>query len=191
MELSSYHRGSLNRKDIKKVMNNASHIFDKFAAIFKEGKMKECLLSDADIESMCLHFQEVYVLWDRAFLLARIINPTDEDVNTYQTFVLVTVNGSKILQCSIISKVHAMLRHVQWQLKNLPGGLGDKMEDWVECLHQWGMQQRRHFCTVQDPLVCALAREKAASCNMHPNVLAQVEATDAWNKQQFSEKRQM
>jgi hypothetical protein len=28
----------LNGKDIKKVMNNATHISDQFAAIFKEGK---------------------------------------------------------------------------------------------------------------------------------------------------------
>jgi hypothetical protein len=37
VELSSYHGGSLNGKDIEKMMNNASHIFDKFAAILKEG----------------------------------------------------------------------------------------------------------------------------------------------------------
>ena len=35
VELSSYHGGSLNGKDIKKVMNNASNMFDQFAAIFK------------------------------------------------------------------------------------------------------------------------------------------------------------
>ena len=28
VELTSYHGGSLNGKDIKKVMNNASHVFD-------------------------------------------------------------------------------------------------------------------------------------------------------------------
>jgi hypothetical protein len=138
---------------------------------------------------MCLHFQDVYILWDGAFLLARSINPTDEDADTYQKFVLVVVHGSKVLQCSITSKVHAMLHHVQWQMMNLPGGLGDKMEDWVKSLHQWGMQQRRRFCTVQDPLVRALAREKATSRNMHPNELAQVEETDAGNKQKLSEKK--
>ena len=58
-ELSSYHGGSLNGKDIKKVMNNASHIFDKLAAIFKMGKREECLLADADIDLTCLHFGEV------------------------------------------------------------------------------------------------------------------------------------
>ncbi len=70
IELSSYHGGSLNRKDIKKVMNNATRLFDKFAAIFKGGKREGCLLSDEGIDSMCLHFREVFVLWDGAFLLA-------------------------------------------------------------------------------------------------------------------------
>ena len=94
-----------------------------------------------------------------------------------------------LLQCSITPKMHSMLRHVKWQMKNLPGGLGDKMEDWVECQHQWGMRMRRRFRTVQDPLVRALAREKAASRNMHPDVLAQVESTDVGNKRNLSERK--
>jgi hypothetical protein len=76
-------------------------------------------------------------------------------------------------------------------MKNIPGGLDDKMEDWVERQHQWGMQQRRRFRTVQDPLVRVLAREKATSRNTHPDVLAQVDATDTGNKQKMSEKRLM
>jgi hypothetical protein len=116
VKLSSYHGRSLNGKDIKKVMNNASHIFDQFASIFKEGKRKECLLADADINLMCLHFWEVYVLWDGAFLLGRRINPTDKNADTPQQFLLVAVHGSKILQCPITPKVHTMLRHVQLQI---------------------------------------------------------------------------
>jgi hypothetical protein len=69
------------------------------------------------------------------------------------------------------------------------GGVGDKMEDWVERRHQWGMRQRRRFRTVQDPLVRALAREKATSRNTHPDVLAQVDATDTGNKRKLSEKK--
>jgi hypothetical protein len=97
VKLNSYHGGSLNKKDIKRVMNNASHIFDQFAAIFKEGKRNKCLLSDADIDLMCLHFWEVYVLSDGAFLLARTINPTDEDADIYQKFILAAVHRSKVL----------------------------------------------------------------------------------------------
>ncbi len=56
VELSSYHGGSLNGKDIKKVMNNASHIFDQVAVIFKEGKRPDCIMMDADIDALWLHF---------------------------------------------------------------------------------------------------------------------------------------
>ena len=69
--------------------------------------------------------------------------------------------------------------------------MGDKMEDWVERLHQWGMQQRRRFRTVQNPLVRAMAREKASSRNTHPDVLAQVEATDERNKRKLSENNEV
>ncbi len=63
------------------------------------------------------------------------------------------------------------------------------MEDWVERLHQWGIQMRRRFQTVQDPLVRAHAREKDSSCCNHPDVLAQVNATDAGNKRKLSKKK--
>ena len=190
VELSSYHGGSLNGKDIKKVMNNATHIFDKFAAIFKDGKRVNCQLTDTDIDQICLHFREVYVLWDGAFSLARTINPTPQEAETYQSFVSAAVQqGSQILQCPITPKVHTMLRHVQWQMINIKGGLGNKMEDWVEHQHQFLKAERQRFRTVQDPLVRALAREKAASRNTHPDVLAQVDAIDRGNKQKFSEQK--
>ncbi len=134
-------------------MKYATYLFDQFAAIFKERRREGCLLSHADIDSMCLHFREVFVLWDRAFSLARTVNPMGEEIITYQSFVSAAVEGSRLLGCPVTPKVHTMLRHVQWQMTNLHWGLGDKMEDCVERLHQWGMQQRRQFWTVQNPLV--------------------------------------
>ncbi len=67
---------------------------------------------------------------------------------------------------------------------------GDKMEDWVERLHQTGMRMRQRFHTVRNPLVWALAREKADSCNAHPDVIAYLEGTNKRNKRKYvSEKR--
>ncbi len=129
VELSSYHGGSFNGKDIKKVMNNATYLFDAFTVIFKEGKREGCLLSDADIDSMCLHFREVNVLWDGAFSLARTVNPTKHGTETYQKFVSAVVQSSQILGCPGMPKVHMMLRHVQCQMTHIHGGLGDEMED--------------------------------------------------------------
>jgi hypothetical protein len=67
---------------------------------------------------MCLHFWEVYDLWDGAFSLARTINPMDEEAKIFQKFVLAAVCGSMILQYPI------MLKHVKWQMMNIPGGGG-------------------------------------------------------------------
>jgi hypothetical protein len=190
VELSSYHGGSLNGKDIKKVMNNASHVFDKLSLVFKEGKRDDCVLLDAEIESLCLHFREVFVLWDGAFSLARIVNPMELDVITYQRYVLAAVAGSKDLQCTVTPKVHMMLKHVTWQMTNIKGGLGDKMEDWVERLHQTGMRMRRRFRTVANPLVRAIAREKTNSRNAHPDVIAHLDVTNKRSKRKFvSEKK--
>ena len=65
---------------MEKVMNNATHIFDQFATILGRGRGRgaswRMLIS---IYLMCLHFWEVYDLWDGAFSLARTINPMDEE----------------------------------------------------------------------------------------------------------------
>ena len=66
-----------------------------------------------------------------------------------------------------------MLEHVEWQMMNIRGGVGDKMEGWVERLHQDGKQKRLRFRTVQNPIARAHAREKAHSRNMHPDVISQ------------------
>ena len=189
VELSSYHGGSLNGKDIKKVMNNASHVFDCISVVFKEGKRDDCLLLDVEIKSLCKHSCEVFVLWDGAFLLARTVNPMELDVITYQRYVLAVVEGSKSLQCTITPKVHMMLKHVEWQMTNIKGGLGDKMEDWVERLHQTGMRMRQQFCN-RTPLCGRLRERKADSRNAHPDVIANLEATNKRNKRKYvSEKK--
>ena len=121
VELSSYHGGSLNGKDIKKVMNNTTHVFDNYSYIFKDRKRDDCLLSDAEIEGLCLRFCEVFVLWDGAFLLARTVNPTELDAITYQNYVVASFKASRSLQCTITPKVHMMLKHVKWQMTNIKG----------------------------------------------------------------------
>ena len=68
----------------------------------------------------------------------------------------------------------------------IKGGLGDKMEDWVERLHQTGMRLRQQFRTVQNPVVRAHARERVSSRSTHPAVIAHTNATNAGNKRSFS-----
>jgi hypothetical protein len=122
VELSSYHGESLNGKDIRKVMKNACCIFNTFATIFKAGKRPNCMLSDANINALCMQFCKVFDLWDGAFSLARTINPTEIDCSTYRMYVRVGVKGSKDLRCTITPSVHLMLEQVEWQMMNIRGG---------------------------------------------------------------------
>jgi hypothetical protein len=78
VELSSYHGVGLNGKDIKKVMNNATYVFDQLALIFEDRKRSDCLLMNDDIKALCLHYREVFVLWDASFSLARTIDPVED-----------------------------------------------------------------------------------------------------------------
>ena len=102
VELSSYHGGSLNGKDIKKVINNATHIFDKLAVIMKEGRRPASMLSNnADIDALCLHFWEMFILWDGVFLLARTVSPMEQDTQTYLRYVLAAVHGNDMLSVAL------------------------------------------------------------------------------------------
>ncbi len=185
MELSSYHGGSLNGKGIKKVMNNAAHVFEELAVIMKEGKRPDSILSDANVDALCLHFWEVFILWDGASSLARTVNPMENDTKTYLRYVFATVHGNDALRCTVTPKVHLMLKHVAWQMRNIRGGLRNKMEDWVERLHQTGICLQERFRRVKNPDVRAQAREKAHSRSSHPDVIAHTNATNAGNKVLF------
>jgi hypothetical protein len=69
------------------------------------------------------------------------------------------------------------------------GGLGNKMEDRVEGLHQTGKCQRLRYRTVQNPVVCSLAKEKANSHNMHPDVIAQKDKINEGSKRNLAEQK--
>jgi hypothetical protein len=129
IEITSYHGGSLTGKDIKRVMNNATYLFDKFAVILKKGQKVDCQFEDANIDTLCAQFKAVFLLWDGAFSLARTHHPVEADVAEYRSYVTAAVHGHTNLMCSITPKDHYMLTHVEEQMRIILGGLGDKSED--------------------------------------------------------------
>jgi hypothetical protein len=141
IEQSSYHRGGLTGNDIKKVMNNATYLFEEFVSILKLGKRDVCELSNDAIDIVCQHFHSVFLLWDGVFASARKINSTFEDAEIYGQFVEAAVAGHLQLGLTITPKVHLMLKHVEKQMEEIGEGLGNKMEDRVEKQHQMGKQE--------------------------------------------------
>ena len=68
-----------------------------------------------------------------------------------------------------------MLKHVLKQMETFEGGLGDKVEDWVEHMHQSGQRLRVRFRTVKSLGVRANAMAKAIQMGSHPAVREQME----------------
>jgi uncharacterized coiled-coil protein SlyX len=174
VEIQRYHGGSLAGMDIKKVIANASFVFDEFEEILKEerNQNKDCEMTNKEISTICNEHKTLYLLWDGAFSAARTINPTEDDRTEYCRYVYAAVHCHVKIGCSVTHKVHLMWAHVASQM-GVPGGLGEKMEDWVEKMHQWGNQRRKRFGTTKNTQVRADARARSTHRGTNPGVIAQ------------------
>lgn len=56
-------------------------------------------------------------------------------------------------------------------MRYIPGGLGEKMEDWVELMHQIGARARRRFRTTKDLAMRAKARAKAEQRSINADLI--------------------
>ncbi len=191
VEVQSYHGGALTGKDIRKVMDNATELFDTFASILKKHKKEGCIFTGDKIDLLCDQFKAVFVLWDGAFSYARKIDPTEEDCARYEEFITAAVIGHVNLGCSVTPKVHLMWKHTLYQMKNVPGGLGNKMEDWVERQHQDEARIRKRLSRMPNLQLRAITRSKISQATSHPLVIAQIAKVEAKSKKRkHSEKRE-
>jgi len=81
-----------------------------------------------------------------------------------------------------------MLKYVRWQMENIPGGLGDKMEDWVEKQHQMGKQEQARFRMMKNLQHRSDARARVVHRNSDPVVIAQTLKVDGALKRKFKSK---
>ena len=68
-----------------------------------------------------------------------------------------------------------MLQHVAPQMRCVEGGLGDKLEDWVERQHQTGRRIRARFRNIVDHSTRAQSIAGAMQEASHPDIVAQKE----------------
>ncbi len=70
-------------------------------------------------------------------------------------------------------------------MENIPGGLGDKMEDWAEKQHQIGKQERARFRTMKNLQHRSDTRARVVHRNSVPVVIAQTLKVDGALKRKF------
>jgi len=144
VELARYHGGKLIGKDVKRVMYHADYVFGEFAKILQQSKKEDCSMSDDDIENMCNKYARAFFGTEHFHLLEssaqqqQILNNTD-NIRLQQSDI------TQEIGCTITIKGHIMFQHVIQQLLSIPGGLGDKVEDWIKRQHQEQTSLRKRF----------------------------------------------
>jgi hypothetical protein len=120
-----------------------------------------------------------------------MINPRPEDAKIYGQFVEADVVGHLQLGLTVTPKVHLMLKHVERQMVEIDGGLGNKMEDRVEKQHQMGKWERMRFRTMHNLQERANARARVFHRNSDPVVISQTLEVNGASKRKFNgEKRE-
>ena len=122
------------------------------------------------IDEICADFASLSVLWDGALLLAGKVNPSADGIQQYKRFVRAAVFTHQTMAMSITHKVHLMWAHIATAME-VPGGLGNKREDWIEQGHQYGSALRKQYRTTPNQEVRAKATARAAHRDWDPRVV--------------------
>ena len=90
---------------------------------------------------------DVHLSRDEENSLKQLINPSKSEMDAYNEFVTAAINCHIENGCNITPKVHLVYKHVRQQME-LPGGLGQKREDWVEHQHQILKRAKENYKTI-------------------------------------------
>ena len=100
------------------------------------------------------------------------------EMDAYNEFVTAAVNCHVEYGCNITPKVHLMYKHVRQQME-LPGGLGQKREDWVEHQHQISKRARENYKTTINKKQRSISMTAAIYRDTDPEVKKEREETIA------------
>ena len=99
-------------------------------------------------------------------------------MDAYNEFVTAAVNCHVEYGCNITPKVHLMYKHVRQQME-LPGGLGQKREDWVEHQYQISKRARESYKTTINKKQRSISMTAAIYRDTDPEVKKEREETIA------------
>jgi hypothetical protein len=129
------------------------------------------------------------VLWDGAISYSRKEYPEPNDVILYRRFARAAVDGHVKLGLSVTPKVHLMHKHVEPQMKDITGGMGNKMEDGIERSHQTGSRSRLQFGRVSNLQIRPLAKQRYAHRSSNPEVVQHMLKVEMSSKRNFTTDR--
>jgi hypothetical protein len=109
---------------------------------------------------------------------------------TFRTIPTVESYGAGVFVPARTLIAVKLLKHVERQMVEIGGGLGNKMEDWVEKQHQMGKRERMRFRTMHNLQKRVNTRARVLHCNSDPVVVSQTLEVNGGRNNMKSEGRQ-
>ena len=141
----------------------------------------------AACKSKLQKYEEVFELLDATFACLRIIDPTEDEFCLAQQLVDRVKAAWDDLELSVTPKAHILFEHVV-PLSRKFGGLGDKVEEFIEEMHQ---QQKRQTQLVSRMSAGFEAQMRTTHRNLwmnnHPLVERELANVNTFKKRNVSE----
>jgi hypothetical protein len=153
-------------------MENAKKFFEIVEKHLKEVKHEQCKLTDDDITEMVKNYQLLYIELGTCYSYLRQILPSDDNLDKLKVSI---ENARKLwmekLDISCTPKAHALFDgHAYDQHKRL-GGIGDKLEDFVEKGHQHGIRDERRTWNIKNWEAMQRSQIRHTRRGNHPEVV--------------------
>jgi hypothetical protein len=152
----SYHGGAFNGVSCRRILDNAKEVMDKLGEI-AESRRKESvraimmrveggdsndtmimICKEEELTEKISMYTDLLLLMDHAFALIRVVAPLKGEIAQAER----AISAFKIqwykLKLPITPKAHILFKHTVAFMRNTPGGIADKCEDFVEKAHQGG-----------------------------------------------------
>jgi len=154
---------------IRRLMQIADAIMDEIAELLKREKKPNGATKE-EITAACEKYKRLLILLDGAFSGLRTVDPTREQCNLTEEFIQKPMEAWREMGFSVTPKAHVFETHAIKQMRTYVGGLGEKLEDWLEHHHQIGHRLEQRFRGMKDRRARCHARRRAEHMISNPGM---------------------
>jgi len=158
--MQAWHGGELNGVFARAVMEKAQEFFETVEKDLIAVKHDDCKLTKQDITDMVKSYQLMYTELGSCYSYLCQILPSDDDLNKLKQSI---ENARKLyvdkLKISCTPKAHALFGL---------GRIGDKLEDFIEKGHQYGMRDEHRTWNIRNWEMMQRSQICHTPCGHHP-----------------------
>lgn len=149
--MQAWHGGELNGVSARLSMENSDSLFNLIEKNLFDIKHANSQHTDKDIKTMMKNYSHMYTSLGASYSFLRQIHPSDDDLrNLRENIECARKIWVENLNISATPKAHSLFDGHAYEQHERLGGIGDKLEDFVEKGHPIGMRDERRTWNIRN-----------------------------------------